>query len=78
MLRSSDNFNHSEFVSQNVKMPLWISLEKERVNDQVLIKVHPDLRINIHIDRDQVSVALDTLGNFCTNVGIEQRLILRQ
>jgi putative N6-adenine-specific DNA methylase len=63
MLRSSDNFNHSEFVSQNVKMPLWISLEKERVSDQVLIKVHPDLRINIHIDRDQVSVALDTLGN---------------
>jgi putative N6-adenine-specific DNA methylase len=26
-------------------------------------KVHPDLRINIHIDRDQVSVALDTSGN---------------
>jgi 23S rRNA G2445 N2-methylase RlmL len=25
--------------------------------------VHPDLRINVHIDKDQVSVALDTSGN---------------
>jgi putative N6-adenine-specific DNA methylase len=52
---------------------------RERTGQRPSIdKVHPDLRINIHIDRDQVSVALDTSVTLCTNVGIEQRLILRQ
>jgi putative N6-adenine-specific DNA methylase len=46
---------------------------RERTGQRPSIdKVHPDLRINIHIDRDQVSVALDTSGNSCTNV-VEQR-----
>jgi putative N6-adenine-specific DNA methylase len=37
---------------------------RERTGQRPSIdKVHPDLRINIHIDRDQVSVALDTSGN---------------
>jgi putative N6-adenine-specific DNA methylase len=36
---------------------------RERTGQRPSIdKVHPDLRINIHIDRDQVSVALDTSG----------------
>jgi putative N6-adenine-specific DNA methylase len=64
----SDNFNHSDLFLKNVRMPLWISLEKRTGQRPSIDKVHPDLRINIHIDRDQVSVALDTSGNSCTNV----------
>jgi putative N6-adenine-specific DNA methylase len=49
---------------------------RERTGQRPSIdKVHPDLRINIHIDRDQVSVALDTWVTLCTNVSIEQQLI---
>jgi putative N6-adenine-specific DNA methylase len=36
---------------------------RERTGQRPIDKVHPDLRINIHIDKDQVSVALDTSGN---------------
>jgi 23S rRNA G2445 N2-methylase RlmL len=65
----------TQFVSQNVKI---VDQFRERTGQRPSIdKVHPDLRINIHIDRDQVSVALDT-STLCTNVGIEQQLILLQ
>jgi putative N6-adenine-specific DNA methylase len=59
----SDNFNHSEFVSQKCKDAI-VDQFRERTGQRPSIdKVHPDLRINIHIDKDQVSVALDTSGN---------------
>ena len=44
----SENFKHSQFVSQKCK---------DAIVDQFRV------RINIHIDRDQCSVALDTSGN---------------
>jgi putative N6-adenine-specific DNA methylase len=57
----SDNFNHSEFVSQKCKDAI-VDQFRERTGQRPSIdKVHPDLRINIHIDKDQVSV--DTSGN---------------
>jgi putative N6-adenine-specific DNA methylase len=59
----SEYFNHSEFVSQKCKDAI-VDQFRERTGQRPSIdKVHPDLRINIHIDRDQVSVALDTSGN---------------
>jgi len=59
----SEFFNHSEFVSQKCKDAI-VDQFRERTGQRPSIdKVHPDLRINIHIDKDQVSVALDTSGN---------------
>ncbi len=59
----SEYFNHSEFVSQKRKDAI-VDQFRERTGQRPSIdKVHPDLRINIHIDKDQVSVALDTSGN---------------
>ena len=59
----SEYFNHSEFVSQKCKDAI-VDQFRERTGQRPSIdKVHPDLRINIHIDKDQVSVALDTSGN---------------
>lgn len=56
-------FNHSEFVSQKCKDAI-VDQFRERTGQRPSIeKIHPDLRINIHIDKDQVSVALDTSGN---------------
>jgi putative N6-adenine-specific DNA methylase len=59
----SDNFNHSEFVSQKSKDAI-VDQFRDRTGQRPSIdKIHPDLRINIHIDKDQVSIALDTSGN---------------
>ncbi len=59
----SDNFNHSEFVSQKCKDAI-VDQFRERTGQRPSIdKAFPDLRINVHIDKDQVSVALDTSGN---------------
>ena len=59
----SEYFNHSEFVSQKCKDAI-VDQFRERTGQRPSIdKVHPDLRVNIHIDKDQVSVALDTSGN---------------
>ena len=59
----SEYFNHSEFVSQKCKDAI-VDQFRERTGQRPSIeKIHPDLRINIHIDKDQVSVALDTSGN---------------
>jgi putative N6-adenine-specific DNA methylase len=71
----SDNFNHSEFVSQKCKDAI-VDQFRERTGQRPSIdKVHPDLRINIHIDKDQVSVAL-LQEIHCINVGIGPQLIL--
>jgi putative N6-adenine-specific DNA methylase len=59
----SDNFKHSQFVSQKSKDAI-VDQFRERTGQRPSIdKDFPDLRINIHIDRDQVSVALDTSGD---------------
>lgn len=59
----SEYFNHTEFVSQKCKDAI-VDQFRERTGQRPSIdKVFPDLRINIHIDKDQVSVALDTSGN---------------
>jgi len=58
----SENFKHSQFVSQKAKDAI-VDQFRERTGVRPSIdKDFPDLRINIHIDKDQVSVALDTSG----------------
>ncbi len=58
----SDNFKHSQFVSQKAKDAI-VDQFRERTGQRPSIdKDFPDLRINIHIDRDQCSVSLDTSG----------------
>lgn len=58
----SDYFKHSQFVSQKAKDAI-VDQFRERTGQRPSVdKDYPDLRINIHIDRDQVSVALDTSG----------------
>jgi putative N6-adenine-specific DNA methylase len=59
----SDNFNHSEFVSQKCKDAIVDQFRDQTGQRPSVEKARPDLRINIHIDKDQVSVALDTSGN---------------
>ncbi len=59
----SEYFKHSQFVSQKCKDAI-VDQFRERTGQRPSVdKDFPDLRINIHIDRDQCSVALDTSGN---------------
>ena len=59
----SDNFRHSQFVAQKAKDAIVDQFRSKTGQRPSIDKDFPDLRINIHIDRDQVSVALDTSGN---------------
>jgi putative N6-adenine-specific DNA methylase len=58
----SDNFKHSQFVSQKAKDAIVDQFRDKTGQRPSIDKDFPDLRINIHIDRDQVSLALDTSG----------------
>ena len=58
----SDNFKHSQFVSQKAKDAIVDQFRDKFGQRPSIDKDFPDLRINIHIDRDQCSVALDTSG----------------
>lgn len=58
----SDNFTHSLYVSQKVKDAIvdkFRDTDGERPNVDVK---HPDLRINIHIQKDHCNVSLDSSG----------------
>ena len=58
----SENFKHSQFVSQKSKDAIVDQFRDKTGQRPSIDKDFPDLRINIHIDKDQVSVALDTSG----------------
>ena len=58
----SDKFNHTEFVSQKTKDAIVDQFRARTGQRPSVDKDHPDVRINIHIDKDQCSVALDTSG----------------
>ena len=58
----SDNFKHSQFVSQKAKDAIVDQFREKTGTRPSIDKDFPDLRINIHIDRDQCSVSLDTSG----------------
>lgn len=59
----SDYFKHSQFVSQKSKDAIVDQFRNKTGQRPSVDKDYPDVRINIHIDKDQVSVALDTSGN---------------
>lgn len=59
----SENFTHSQFVSQKCKDAIVDQFRNKTGQRPSIDKDFPDLRINIHIDKDQISVALDTSGN---------------
>lgn len=59
---SSDYFNHSQFVALKSKDAI-VDQFKEAFNKRPNIdKNHPDLRINVHIQKDLCTVSLDTSG----------------
>ncbi|MBL7886042.1 MAG: class I SAM-dependent RNA methyltransferase [Flavobacterium sp.] len=58
----SDHFKHSQFVSQKAKDAIVDQFREKTGQRPSIDKDFPDLRINIHIDRDQCSVSLDTSG----------------
>jgi len=58
----SDNFTHSLYVSQKVKDAIVDKFrDTEGQRPSVDVK-HPDLRINIHIQKDHCNVSLDSSG----------------
>jgi|SRR5690554_1528393 len=58
----SDYFNHSQFVALKSKDAI-VDQFKEAYNERPNIdKDHPDLRINVHIQKDLCTVSLDTSG----------------
>lgn len=59
----SENFKHSQFVSQKSKDAIVDQFRDKTGQRPSVDKDFPNLKINIHIDKDQVSVALDTSGN---------------
>lgn len=59
----SDRFRHSQFVAQKSKDAIVDQFREKTGARPSIDKDHPDLRINIHIDREEVSVALDTSGD---------------
>ncbi|RYZ87034.1 MAG: class I SAM-dependent RNA methyltransferase, partial [Proteobacteria bacterium] len=58
----SDHFNHSEFVAQKCKDAIVDQFRNKTGQRPSVEKLHPDLRINIHIAKDVCSVSLDTSG----------------
>jgi 23S rRNA G2445 N2-methylase RlmL len=74
----STYFNHSEFVSQKCKDAI-VDQFRERTGQRPSIdKAFPDLRINVHIDKDQVRLLWILPAIHCTNAVIERLRILHQ
>lgn len=58
----SDNFKHSQFVSQKAKDAIVDQFREKTGIRPSIDKDFPDLKIHIHIDRDQCTVSLDSSG----------------
>jgi 23S rRNA (guanine2445-N2)-methyltransferase len=59
----SEHFNHSQFVALKIKDAIVDQFRDKFGKRPSIDKDFPDLRINIHIDKDQCSVALDSSGD---------------
>jgi putative N6-adenine-specific DNA methylase len=59
----SQQFTHSQFVALKAKDAIVDQFRKKTGRRPSIEKDFPDVRINIHIDRDMVSVSLDSSGN---------------
>ncbi|NMH26829.1 THUMP domain-containing class I SAM-dependent RNA methyltransferase [Flavobacterium silvaticum] len=58
----SEKFRHSEFVAQKCKDAIVDQFRNRAGRRPSIDKLHPDMRINVHIGNDYCSVALDTSG----------------
>lgn len=58
----SDQFNHSQFVALKSKDAIVDQFKEETGNRPNIDKDYPDLRINIHIQKDLCTVSLDSSG----------------
>ena len=58
----SEHFNHSQFVALKTKDAIVDQFRDKTGKRPNIDKDFPDLRIHIHIDRDMVTVSLDTSG----------------
>ncbi|OYQ42030.1 RNA methyltransferase [Flavobacterium cyanobacteriorum] len=73
---NSEYFNHSQFVALKAKDAIVDQFRNSYGKRPDINKDHPDLRVNLHIQKDQCSVALDTSGTslhhrgyrFATNI----------
>ena len=59
----SEHFNHSQFVALKTKDAIVDQFREKFGKRPNIDKDFPDLRINVHIDRDQCSVSLDSSGD---------------
>ncbi|MGX7668533.1 THUMP domain-containing class I SAM-dependent RNA methyltransferase [Flavobacterium pedocola] len=59
----SEHFNHSQFVALKTKDAIVDQFRDKFGKRPNIDKDFPDLRINVHIDRDQCSVSLDSSGD---------------
>ena len=58
-----DNFTHSLYVSQKTKDAIVDRFRADTGNRPNVDLDHPDVRINVHIDRDQCTISLDSSGS---------------
>ena len=60
---NSEVFNHSQFVALKAKDAIVDQFREQTGNRPDIDKDYPDLRINIHIQKETCSVSLDSSGN---------------
>lgn len=58
----SEHFKHSQFVAQKAKDAIVDQFRQQTGQRPSIDKDFPDLRINVHIDREQATVSLDSSG----------------
>lgn len=58
----SDFFKHSQFIAQKCKDAIVDQFRAKSGNRPGVDLLHPDIRIHVHIDREQVTVSLDSSG----------------
>ncbi|MEH2115449.1 THUMP domain-containing class I SAM-dependent RNA methyltransferase [Nostoc sp.] len=59
----NDRLNHSHFTSLQVKNAI-VDQQKENLGERSNVELHdPDVRVNVHIERDFCTVKLDSSGN---------------
>ena len=59
----NNHLNHSHFTSLQIKNAI-VDQQKENLGERSNVELHePDVRINVHIERDSCTVKLDSSGN---------------
>ena len=59
----SDQFNHSLFVAQKAKDAIVDQFSKREGNRPSVTTENPDIRIQLHLQGDQLTISLDSSGN---------------